>query len=191
MNIKALITSLAIVGSSSVAMARPATYSAQVNASASFNLGFGPTVRDHRTPSTPTRAPIVVRPTALHSDWGGRNDGRYEYQPRPMMLADDLTFGNTEFRKDVIVGSNVGSFNTVRIEATAGRTYVQKVGIEFTNGVVQMIPVNRTFFNDQSMTFDLDGSNRQISRIFVYRADGEEAHHLNLAHRGEFAVTAL
>jgi hypothetical protein len=39
MNIKALITTLAILGSSSVAMARPATVTVSGSAQASFSLG--------------------------------------------------------------------------------------------------------------------------------------------------------
>ncbi len=53
MNIKTLITTFALLGSSSIAMARPAAFSASASASWSFNTGrhtSAPVIRDHRGP---------------------------------------------------------------------------------------------------------------------------------------------
>jgi len=189
---KALITTLAILGSSSVAMARPVTYSA--SAEASWNYSSTPTmvVRDHRTvePRPAQRSWYQSSRFGRDTSWNMGRD-RETNQPRALTLGENLSFFDTEFRKDVIVGSQVGGFNTLQIESEGGRTYVQKIGIEFSNGQVQMIPLNLTLAGNQAMRFDLDGNNRAISRIFVYRADGEEAHHLNLRHRGAFTVSAL
>ncbi|MBS1120190.1 MAG: hypothetical protein H6Q90_2418 [Deltaproteobacteria bacterium] len=189
MNIKALITSLVVLGSSSVAMARPVTYSASVDAS--WSLGYtAPVVRDHRT----TR-PVIVQPARMpvsfERDSWNNNRWEHTYQPRPQMLASDLTFLDSEYRKDILVGSDKGRFNTITIEANGGRTYVMKVGIEFTDGTIQPIEVNRTLRGGQGMTIDLDRRNRSISRIFIYRADGPAALNMNVRHYGEFLVTAL
>ena len=44
------------------------------------------------------------------------------------------------------------------------------------------------FCGYHAWTFDLDGNNRAINRIFVYRADGNGP---NYASQGEFSVTAM
>src|SRR4051812_17046626 len=158
MNIKALITTLAVLGSSSVAMARPLSFSASARGQVSWGTSSGPVIRDHR--DLPQRFP-QPQPRPMHvyqNEWSNSYE-TYAQEPQPLMLAEGLTFNSTEFRKDVIVGMDKGRFNSIQINAEGGQTYVQKVGIEFSNGVVQLIPVNRTLRGSQSMSFDLDGSN--------------------------------
>ena len=55
---------------------------------------------------------------------------------------------------------------------------------------MQSIPVNRTLRPGQTMSFDLDGTNRAINRIFVYRADGNQMN-IGFPSGGEFTVTAV
>jgi hypothetical protein len=55
---------------------------------------------------------------------------------------------------------------------------------------VQTIPVNRALCNGESMTFDVDGNNRPINRIFVYRHDGPDRS-TQFRSQGEFSVTGL
>lgn len=209
MNTKVLITTLAVLGStSSLAMARPVrpappyTPSASASAHVSWNFGLpvrtypaaisAPTVRDHRWTYVPP-APVVVRPIAHgydHDvDWTSSDGWDYEQEPCATTLADGLTYNAGEYRKDIVLEGR-GRFNTLMVNAEGGRTFIKEVRIEFLGGAVQSIPVNRTLTGDQSLTFDLDGRNRAINRIFVYRADGN---HMNIGFRspGEFSVTAL
>lgn len=197
MNTKALITTLAVLGStSSLAMAHPAYDPAPVSASAtvswnaSFTPGYAtevqaPIVRDYRTYTPPVRV-VVQPPRRVDGDWGRRG---YGWQPRETILADGLTYNAGEFRKDIVLEGR-GRFNEIMLHEDAGRNFIKEVRIEFIGGAVQSIPVNRTLRPGQSMTFDLDGTNRAINRIFVYRADGN---HMNIGFPsgGEFTVTAL
>jgi len=184
MNIKALITTLAIVGSSTAAMANPVTTRVSASARASLSWNFGsryeqPMVRDHRSQQM--------------DRWNNRPVREYEYEDdyEPRFVADDLSFDSTEYRKDVTVGPDRFGFNTIEIAADGGRTYVQKVMVEFADNTYQTIAVDRTISRNQVLQFDLNGSNRQIGRIFVYRADGDAALHMNVPSRGAFSVTAL
>lgn len=72
MNLKALITTFALLGSTSVAMARPATFSVSARASASWNFGTGygqaPVVRDHRGPRPVVAPPVVTDGGHEHCD---------------------------------------------------------------------------------------------------------------------------
>jgi hypothetical protein len=189
MKINALITLLAIGGSSSVAMARPITYSTHVEAS--WGAGIDRSRVDGR-PRYDDRH-VVVRDHRYdrQAPSGAYYNDRDYYQPQARPLGEALQFGDSEFRKDVFVSSQAGRFNTLRIENDGGRTYVMKIGVEFVSGEVQMIDVGRTLVGRQAMTFDLNGNDRAISRIFVYRDDGERALHLNWQHRGAFSVFAL
>jgi hypothetical protein len=201
MNTKALITTLAVLGStSSLAMANPAHDPAPVSASAtvSWNASYTPAsgyatevqagfARDHRAYTPPVR--VVVQPPMprrVDSDWGRRG---YGWQPRETVLADGLTYNAGEYRKDIVLEGR-GRFNAVTLHEEDGRNFVKEVRIEFIGGAVQSIPVNQTLRPGQTMTFDLDGTNRAINRIFVYRADGN---HMNIGFPsgGEFTVTAL
>jgi hypothetical protein len=202
MNTKALITTLAVLGStSSLAMANPAHDPAPVSASAtvSWNASYGPIrgyatevqapiVRDHRTAYTPP-VRVVVQPPMFRrvdSDWGRRG---YGWQPRETILADGLTYNAGEYRKDIVLEGR-GRFNAVTLHEEDGRNFIKEVRIEFIGGAVQSIPVNRTLRPGQTMTFDLDGTNRAINRIFVYRADGNNMN-IGFPSGGEFTVTAV
>ena len=195
MNTKALITTLAVLGStSSLAIARPAPeYSA--SAHVSWNLGAparayptpAPLVRDHRYVAP---APVVVRPVAQRYgrdiDWNRGNGWSYE-RPSAAILADGLRYNTGEYRKDIVLEGR-GRFNTLTVNEDGGCTFIKEVRIEFLDGTGQSIPVNQTLNGNQSLTFDLDGHDRAINRIFVYRADGN---HMNIGFPsdGEFSVT--
>jgi hypothetical protein len=191
MNIKALITTLAIIGSSSVAMARPATVSVSGSAWASWSLGYGagPTVRDHRT--VPTTRATWQSEQRFGRDYNDRyNDNRYT-PVRFQTLGSDLTFGAGEYRKDIMPTALAGQFSTLKLEMDQGRTYVMKVVVEFADGTSQQqIDLDRTFRAGESLTIDLTGKSHAISRILVYRADGANVAHMNETHRGEFSVSA-
>jgi hypothetical protein len=203
MKIKALITTLAIIGSSSVAMARPVTVSATANASWSFGTRPVATtvVRDHRvTPVvvTPAPRPVLRAGTRWNAGYDARYDSRYDdrddryYQPRGLVLEDGIQFEDHEYRKDIVMGATNERFNTLRIDADGGTTFLMKVVIEFADGgAVQQIDLNRTLRGDQSLSLDLSGSARKLHRILIYRADGGEAMNMNLRHNGGFSVTAL
>ena len=87
MNIKALITTLVIAGSSSVAMARPVTYSASAEAQWSFGYNnTSPVVRDHRN------APIVVRPAPMPVSQPG-GDRRLPSPNRSQSMPKQISLG--------------------------------------------------------------------------------------------------
>lgn len=195
MNIKALITTLAIVGSSSVAMARPATTVVSANAqfTASASWGFGGNsrarVRDHRTPARWSQVGYDDR--ADDRDFGRDYNDNWAGYSRFDLLADNLNFGAGEYRKD-IMPSAAERFSKLRIEADRGSTYLMKVVVEFADGTAQQqINLDRTLRAGAALELDLTGSTHTISRILVYRADNYDLRHFNEVHRGEFSVLAL
>ena len=194
MNTKALITTLAVLGStSSLAMANPAPAPVSASATISWNTSNtpvrayateyqAPIARDHRyaPPSPPAR--VVVQPVAQRG-WG------HDWQPRATVLADGLTYNAGEYRKDIVLQGR-GRFNAVTLQEEEGRNFIAQVVIEFMGGAVQSIPVNQTLRPGQTMTFDLDGSDRAINRIFVYR-DYSYQRNIGIPSGGEFTVSAL
>jgi len=189
MNTKALITTLAILGSaSSLAVASP---SSQYSASASWSYGTPvrtyPAARTVRGWNYAPPVRTVVR-NRHDYDWTSSNGWGYE-QPRATVLADGLTYNAGEYRKDIVLQGR-GRFNTVALNAEGGSTFIEVVKIEFMGGAVQTIPVNRNLCNDESMTFDLDGNNRAINRILVYRHENPDWSTASRSH-GEFSVIGL
>src|SRR4051812_31447098 len=176
MNTKALITTLAVLGStSSLAMANPAPAPVSASATLSWNASYAPArgyateiqayqapiARDHRMYTPPVRVvvqPPVARP--VDRDWG-RGYGR---QPRETILADGLTYNAGEYRKDIVLEGR-GRFNAVTLHEEGGRNFIKEVRIEFIGGAVQSIPVNQTLRPGQTMPFDLDGTNRAANPI--------------------------
>jgi hypothetical protein len=65
-----------------------------------------------------------------------------------------------------------------------------KVVVEFADNSVQVIQLNRTIRGYQSLNLPLDFT-KAIHRVFVYRADGDEAHNMRRTHNGAFTVSAL
>jgi hypothetical protein len=169
-------------------MAQPTHDPAPISAGAYVSWGTyapvreypAPIVRDHRY-APPAR--VVARPVAHRGGWGS------DWQPRASILADGLTYSAGEFRKDIVLEGR-GRFNAVTLQEDDGRNFIAQVVIEFMGGAVQSIPVNQTLHANQSMTFDLDGTNRAINRIFVYRAY-DNHRNIGFPSGGEFTVTAL
>ena len=114
----------------------------------------------------------------------------YQPQPRETILADGLTYNVGEYRKDIVLEGR-GRFNTLALDEENGCDFIKEVRIEFMDGAVQSIPVNQNLTPGRPMTFDLDGHDRAVNRIFVYRADGGAGANIGLASRGEFSVAAL
>ena len=194
MNTKALITVLALVGStSSLAMARPATqYTASASASAHASWNFGTPVRVVRTPAdTTARYPqtVIRTPRYRDVDWNRGTGWGHEPQARATTLADGLTYNTGEYRKDIVLQGR-GRFNTLVLNEDGGCNFIKEVRIEFIGGAVQSIPVNQNLVGHQSMTFQLDGTDRPINRIFIYRDDGA-LRNVGRPSDGEFSVLAL
>jgi len=183
MNIKALITTLAIAGSSSVAMARPATYTAPVRTvaiSASAQVNFGTSaVRDHRR----------VSPVSQPSFGRDFREPQYDRMNRFVTLDNDLQFAASEYRKDIMPGV-ASRYSMLKIDAERS-TYLMKVVVEFADGTTQQqIDLKKTLRAGESLTLDLTGNSHTINRIMVYRADGNETWAMTPTYRGDFTVSA-
>ncbi|HEU4732530.1 MAG TPA: hypothetical protein VFT22_31765 [Kofleriaceae bacterium] len=170
MNIKAILASL-ILGSSSLALASPAA-SVTVTAQGSY---AGPVVRDHRAAEpceTPAAEP-AYEPTYEPIAQPVWNGGGHTLPPvyRPVTLASALRFGR-DGRTFIPVGSRAGQFRTLEISGAGGRTFIKQVFVQFGNGQTQVIRnLDRMLTAGQSLTLDLDGGRRNISRIVVYGSD--------------------
>ncbi len=180
MKIKALVTML-VLGTSSVAMARPATVRGSaggtVTASAEWSFSTATasdrdrdhrngrvTVRDHRNPRNP---PVVVRPS--RPSYVIANPRPFIEAPRFTVLGQGLSFSAQDHRKDLgLDGTKL--FNTLRIDAAGSAVTIQQVRVTFKTGETQTIPVNRTLRGNQSLSYDLVGEWRPVTRVLVYGA---------------------
>jgi hypothetical protein len=137
MNIKALITTLLVLGSTSVALARPATTSGHAGA---------PVVRDHRahTPSAPVFEPA--------------HRGSYQSYSRRFVplwatlgVESRIVDGEMAFH----VNPYRGRFTTLKLQSSSGKSLIYRVKIQFANGRTQVVELNR-YLNAGSPTITID-----------------------------------
>jgi hypothetical protein len=158
---KALIT-LLIIGTSSVALARPITVYDR------DTIDDGVIVRDHRDQPVVAPAPdqfAQPAPDRMYYRGDYEDDARYEgrarLRMRPVMLANDVSFmrqWNRDSRPLMIdVDARIGGIKKLRIERGEGRMYVASIDIMFADGHRQSIAINRTLSaREPSLTINLD-----------------------------------
>lgn len=114
LNIKATLVAL-VLGSSSVALASPSvTFTADAQAA----FSFGPQVRDHRTPS-------------------------YSMPSRQNLAWIELSNATSLRSGRAVIRPELSNLSQLRLQATRGMTYVNRVEVRFRNGTTQTLTLNR------------------------------------------------
>jgi hypothetical protein len=160
---KALIT-LLIVGTSSVALARPITIEHRDDV----------TVRDHRDVQYTPAPDQFAQPAPDRMYYRGDNDQRFHdqrFRMRPILLANDVSFmrqWNRDHRPLMIdVDARIGNLKKLRIDRQEGRMYVDSVLIRFADGHQQTVQINQTLSARQpSFTINLDHG--AVTAMYVY-----------------------
>jgi hypothetical protein len=144
MNIKALITTLLVLGSSSMALAaRPAVP----------GTAGAPVVRDHRAP-TPAPAPAPA--------YGGSHHNR-RFAPMWVTLGAESRMMNGEvaFR----VSPSLGRFTTLKLQSSSGKSFIHQVKIRFASGRTQVVALDRYLTaGSPAITIDLAGDHARAIR---------------------------
>jgi hypothetical protein len=139
MNLKTILVSL-VLGSSSIALAAPLASAAPAPA---------------------------AQPSAIYN-----KDGQsWRGIPKPPVFRPPVTLANsmrlTSGRASIAVGSQAGKFDTLQLTASAGKTFIKQVTVQFNNGQSQVVGLNRTLDGNDSLTVDLAGNHREIRKIVV------------------------
>jgi hypothetical protein len=181
MSLKSILAALTILGSSSLAMAD--VYGAQ-------NGSF------HQVQTVP--APVIVKPAPIVRPI-------FNPIPKPPVAVDDCnnttlggdssayngpigtkTWGESwvaltqptridRGREFFHIGEQAGRFDQLKLENTAGRSYITQVLVEYANGKSQVVHLNENLnASNPCITINLSGRDRAISRIVVY---GSTARH--------------
>ena len=154
MSIKSIIAALAVVGSSSVALAAPSNY----------------------------RATATYPQTSIHSPTAFVLQGQ-QAQPDPCAPAPkrEVTLG-TESRiwkgtETFRVGAYKGQFETVKLESQGLKSRIDNVTIRFANGRSQTVSLDRYITAaNPCLTIDLAGNNpRTIESITVTAANARQS----------------
>ncbi len=166
MTIKALLTTALLLGTSSLALARPAT------------LADGQ-VRDHRTPTVLAAPPIQVaqapRPAYgrdLRDDRRDRRDGRFQRQAAPVVLS---SAARLDRGRAVIALPQTRPLRSLTLQATGGTTKIRTVEITFANGRTQLVQANVTLAGAATYAIDLPGDMRQVTSLTVLGKSGRRA----------------
>ena len=176
MNLKSIIASLVLAGSSSAAMASPVTFSGSIQA--------GVTIRDHRTNDW-------VRDHRTVTTTNYDVDTAYYTQPEPVDTCNNIAIdGGVSYyrgwmgsmppaghasitltaptkiangRETFTIGREHGGFQEFTLNASSGYTFVQGVQLVLGKGDVQYVPINAWIGpRNPSITFDVDGRRGRI-----------------------------
>lgn len=153
----ALVTTF-LLGLSSVALAAPST------APGRGEWKPAPTVIDHRGPQKPTppaldhRAP--QRPMVKPMRWTS------------LSSTSKLGASRRATSKAQINVRSKAAFSTIKLEAKAGATFVDKVVITFGNGRSQTVELDKNLTARSPLVIDLDGEQRFITKIVVVGKGG-------------------
>jgi hypothetical protein len=172
MNLKTILVSL-VLGSSSIALAAPAA-PAPAPASAA--------VREHAAGTEyNTAAPNAIYYKDGQSWRGMPKPPIY----RPVTLASGMRL--TGGRTSIAVGSQAGKFDTLQLTASAGKTFIKQVIVQFNNGQSQVIGLGKLLDGSDRLTIDLAGNHREIRKIVV---TGNELSTGRRRPYGAFNITA-
>ena len=162
MNLKTILIPLSLVlGSSSIALAAPA---APAPTSATV------VVRDHAAGTEYTEISahdaVPAKPNAIYF----RDGQSWHGVPKPpvyrtVTLASGLRLGTG--RAAINVGSQAGKFDTLQLTASAGKTFIKQVIVQFNNGQNQVVGLRKMLDGNDSLTIDLAGNHREIRKIVV------------------------
>jgi hypothetical protein len=161
MNLKTILVSL-VLGSSSIALAAPAA------------------------PAPAPAAAQTARPNAI--DYRDGQSWRGMPKPpvyRPVTLASSMRL--TGGRASIAVGSQARRFDTLQLTASAGKTFIMQVTVQFNNGQRQVIGLGKLLDGNDTLTIDLAGNHREIRRIVV---TGNELSTGRRRPYGAFNITA-
>ena len=183
MNLKTILVSL-VLGSSSIALAAPA---ASALAPASTTV----VVRDHAAGTEYTVVNDHDAPAAKPNAIYYRDGQSWRGMPkppvyRPVTLASDMRLG-TSGRASIAVGSQAGKFDTLQLTASAGKTFIKQVIVQFNNGQNQVVGLGKTLDGNDALTIDLAGNHREIRKIVV---TGNELSTGRRRPFGAFSITA-
>ena len=193
MNIKSLITTFAIVASSTAASARPVV---DFNASASVSVGSAPchepepapapVVRDHRYDGNgyvsywrarrPMPEPMVTNSKvllkdgfALKTDYVGPMgsvEGRRGWGLVALTQPTRIEKSQTN-REDFLVGGQL--IHTIQLRGVTGSTMITRVSIEFMDEQnAQAYNPNVAIGANGTINIEIRNPQRRIKRIFVY-----------------------
>jgi hypothetical protein len=161
MNLKTVLIPLSLVlGSSSIALAAPAA-------------------------PAPNSATVVVRDHAAGTEY--TQSWRGEPKPpvyRSVTLASGLRLATG---RTAVAVAGQGRFDTLQLTASAGKTFVKQVVVQFGNGQNQVVGLGRTLDGNDSLTIDLAGNHREIRKIVV---TGNELSTGRRRPYGAFSITA-
>lgn len=183
MNIKSIIASLVLAGSSSAAMASPVTFSGSVQAGVTINGGYTqPVIRDHRTydndwvrdhrTGTYASYATFAQPEPVDNCTNVSIDGGVSFyrgwmgaMPPSGHASITLTSPTKIMNGAEIftLGPSKGGFQELTFNASSGATFIQSVKLVMGKGDVQIVPVDAWLSGrNPSFTFDVDGRRGRV-----------------------------
>lgn len=124
-------------------------------------------------------APSDVYQQRDHRDPISQRDRR---MPERFQRWTELASGRLVQGRSVINVSTGASFSKLKLDASRGSLFIDKLVVQFANGQRQVIQLDKRLVG--STLIDLDGRSRQISKIVVVGKGGQRS-------RSSFTISAV
>jgi len=182
MNAKSIFTVLALVGSSTAALAAPAGEPCDTPAAPAHQTIVAPVVRPiavgEYNPSMPGRIyrrPVEYKPVYRPApvEYTPVYRPAPVFRPAPVEIKREVSLGSQTSRwfgnKTFVVGNYMGRFQTLKLESERGRSFIDTVTIKFVDGRVQTVRLDKNLDKgDPCLTIDLAGNfPRAIASVTV------------------------
>lgn len=109
---------------------------------------------------------------------GERDRGRPDVR-RPLPMPVEWTTLSTAKKiqnKQTIAVNGRQAFSKLKLEASMGKTFIDKVVIVFGNGTRQVVDLDKSLaMREAPLLIDLEGKNRRVSKVVVYGKSGRRA----------------
>jgi hypothetical protein len=172
--ITALLTTLALAGTASIAMASPTrTYDRRTGVEYVHDGGY----RIDAAPRLHGNLDRFARFDDSRSELGWhRGRGLDDFGPRRYRSTWVALSAPQRYRSDrqCIEVHDRGTFTQLRLQSNAGRTAIDRVIVQFADGSNQVAELDRELDrHGEFVELPLDGNNRRIDRIIVNGALGD------------------
>ena len=97
------------------------------------------------------------------------------HRPMPVTWSSLSSLSRIQGKQTINVGG-LKAYSKLKLDATMGTTFIDKVVIVFGNGARQTVNLDKNLAaRAMPLTIDLDGRNRRISKVVVYGKSSRRA----------------
>jgi hypothetical protein len=128
--------------------------------------------------ATPAEKPLHYDSSASRADHSAHfrpGDGMRRPLPMPASWSTLSTLSRIQGKQTINVGG-FKSYSKLKLDASRGNTFIDKLVIVFANGTRQVVDLDKSLaMRGAPLVIDLEGKNRRIAKVVVYGKSNRRA----------------